>query len=378
MIQKGRIPIKIWASEVEEGALQQAINLSNLPFAFRHIALMPDVHQGYGMPIGGILATVERMIIPNAVGVDIGCGITAIKTDLTEIPTKGIKIVLEKAKKLIPVGFKHNKKPQEWAGFRFAPNLTIIEKELESARHQISSLGSGNHFCSIEQGSDGYIWLMVHSGSRNIGLKVANYYNNIAKKLNQKNKIVPKEYDLAPLSLDIPEGNEYFQVMNYCLKFAKANRELLAEKLLSVFSEVTGAKIARVIDCHHNYACEEEHFGKKVIVHRKGAIQAKTGQIGIVPGSMGTPSYIVEGLGNPESFYSCSHGAGRVMSRKQANKDFTEEMANSAMQGIVFDGWRGDLSEAPMAYKDIEKVIAIQDDLVKPLVKLTPLGVMKG
>jgi tRNA-splicing ligase RtcB len=378
IIQKGKLPIKVWAGEVEEGAMQQAINLSNLPFAFSHIALMPDVHQGYGMPIGGILATVDNMIIPNAVGVDIGCGITALKTDIAEIQTKEIEIILEKAKKLIPVGFNHNKKPQEWAGFNSAPNITIISQELESARHQISSLGSGNHFCSIEHGSDGHIWLMVHSGSRNIGLKVANYYNNIAKRLNQKNKMIPKEYDLAPLSLDTPEGNEYFQAMNYCMKFAKANRELLAEKLFSAFSEVTGAKITRTIDCHHNYAGIEEHFGEEVIVHRKGAIQAKEGQIGIIPGSMGTPSYIVEGLGNPESFCSCSHGAGRVMSRKQANKVFTEEMANSAMQGIVFDGWRGDLSEAPMAYKDIEMVIAIQDDLVKPLVKLNPLGVMKG
>ena len=378
VIQEGRLPIKAWADKVETGALQQALNLANLPFAFSHIALMPDVHQGYGMPIGGVLATTDAYIIPNAVGVDIGCGVTALKTDVTKISKKEVEIILKKAKALIPVGFKHNKKPQEWDGFHSVPDISIIKKELQSAKHQLLSLGSGNHFFSIEQGDDGQIWLMVHSGSRNIGLKVASQYNNIAKKLNQKSKIVPKEFDLAPLSLGTQEGNEYLEAMSFCLKFAKANRELIIGKFFKVFDEVMNAKIIKLIDCHHNYASIEEHFGKEVVIHRKGAIKAKTGQIGIIPGSMGTPSYVVEGLGNPNSFYSCSHGAGRVMSRKQANKVITEEMANKAMQDIFFDGWKGDLSEAPMAYKDIDQVINIQNDLIKPLTKLTPLGVMKG
>ena len=378
VVQEGRLPIKIWAREVEEGAMQQAINLSNLPFAFSHIALMPDVHQGYGMPIGGILATQDKMIIPNAVGVDIGCGIVALKTDRTEISKREIETTLEKAKKSIPVGFKHNKKPQEWQGFRSAPKIGIIQQELQSARHQLSSLGGGNHFCSIEQGSDGYIWLMVHSGSRNIGYKVASHYNNLAKKYNQANKTVPKGYDLAPLSLETPEGREYFEAMNYCLDFARANRELLAEKLFNAYSRVTGGQVQQRIDCHHNYACKENHFGEEVVIHRKGAINARKNQLGVIPGSMGTSSYIVEGLGNPESFCSCSHGAGRVISRKEANRVITKEKANKAMQGIVFSGWKGDLSEAPMAYKDIEEVINIQKDLIKPLTRLSPLGVMKG
>ncbi len=378
IIQKGRLPIKIWAEEVEEGAMQQAINLSNLPFAFKHVALMPDVHQGYGMPIGGVLATLEEMIIPNAVGVDIGCGIAAAQTDRTEIDKRTVGAVLEKAKRAIPVGFKHNKKPQQWSGFDTAPPIEIIQQELHSARHQLASLGGGNHFCSIEQGSDQRLWLMVHSGSRNIGYKVANHFNKIAKKQNQEGKMVPKEYDLAPLSLHTPEGRAYLEAMNYCLSFAQANRERLLERFFDIFSELTGAKITRKINCHHNYASRERHFGKDLIVHRKGAIKAGRGEPGIIPGSMGTPSYVVEGLGNPESFDSCSHGAGRVMSRKEANRVITREMADEAMQGIVFSGWRGDFSEAPMAYKDIEEIIAIQKDLIRPLVKLSPRGVMKG
>ncbi len=378
VIQEGGLPIKIWAEEVEDGALQQAINLSKLPFAFKHIALMPDVHQGYGMPIGGILATLEEMIIPNAVGVDIGCGVTALKTDQTALTKTTVEAALQRAKTVIPVGFKHNKKPQSWDGFNEVPDIGIIRQELSSARHQLSSLGGGNHFCSIEKGEDQHIWLMVHSGSRNIGYKVASHFNNLAKKMNQKHKLVPKEYDLAPLSLETPEGHDYFEAMNFCLSFARANREMMIEKFFNLFAEFTGAQELWRIDCHHNYASRERHFGRDLIIHRKGAIRAAKGAWGIIPGTMGTPSYVVEGLGSPESFSSCSHGAGRVMSRKQANRVISREAANQAMQGIVFDGWKGDLSEAPMAYKDIEEVIAIQKDLVQPQVKLSPAGVMKG
>ncbi|MDI3534671.1 MAG: hypothetical protein PWQ82_1036 [Thermosediminibacterales bacterium] len=377
-VNQGRLTIKIWSDDVDEGAMRQAVNLSNLPFAYSHIALMPDVHEGYGMPIGGVLAS-DGMIIPNAVGVDIGCGVVAVKTDIKEITTEQIKKVLAKARKLIPMGFKHNNKPQQWEGFNNAPDIKIINQEIESARYQLGSLGSGNHFYSIEQGDDGHIWLMVHSGSRNIGLKVAHYYNKLAKKINERLKIVPKDYDLACLPLDSAEGKEYYTAMEFCLKFAKANREHILARFYDSFSQVTGSKkIEQKIDIHHNYASVENHFGKDVIIHRKGATSAKKGELGIIPGSMGTSSYVVEGLGNPESFKSCSHGAGRAISRKKANQTINEEMANKAMKDIVFTGWHGDYSEAPQAYKDIEKVMFNQRDLVKPLIRLTPLGVMKG
>lgn len=374
----GRIPIKSWADEVEDEALEQAINLSNLPFAYSHIALMADVHVGFGMPIGGVLAS-KRVIIPNAVGVDIGCGIIAAKTDIRNINIDQIKNIVDKAHNTIPLGYNHHKKPREWKGFDNPPNLEVVLEELEASRYQLGTLGGGNHFISIEQGSDGHIWLMVHSGSRNFGYKIANYYNKIANEINKETKLSPPKQDLAGLYIDSEEGQEYFIAMNYALEFARENRKQLLEQFYTIFREETHSyNILQKIGIHHNYAAIETHFGEEVIVHRKGAIKAKLGELGIIPGSMGTPSYIVEGLGNEESFNTCSHGAGRVMSRKMANKLITKEMADKAMEGIVHKGWRGDLSEAPMAYKDIEEVITNQKDLVKPVVKLTPLGVVKG
>lgn len=378
ILNLGAISIKSWAIDIEEGALIQAQNLSNLPFVFKHVAIMADAHEGYGMPIGGVLAC-KGMIIPNAVGVDIGCGVIAVKTDIKEINRENIKEVINKAYKSIPVGFKHHKNPQDWEGFKHFPGTDVFNQEFNSAKCQIGTLGGGNHFCSIEKGSDGHIWLMVHSGSRNLGYKVANYYNKVAKKINEKTNLVPKGYDLAPLEIASKEGREYFGAMNYCLEFARANREKLFNAFYGIFQEITSsAKILEKIDIHHNYAAIETHYNEEVVLHRKGATSANRHELGIIPGSMGTPSYIVEGLGNPESFMSCSHGAGRVIGRKQANRVFTEEMANKAMEGIVFKGWKGDYSEAPMAYKDIEEVMNNQKDLIKPLVKLSPLGVMKG
>ena len=374
----GKIPIKSWAEEVEDEALVQATNLSNLPFAHSHIALMADVHVGFGMPIGGVLAS-KGVIIPNAVGVDIGCGIIAAKTDIKKMSITQIENIVDKAHRSIPLGFKNHKKARDWEGFDNPPNSKIIEKELDAARYQLGTLGGGNHFLTMEQGSDGYVWLMVHSGSRNFGYKIANYYNKIAKEINKKTNLTPEKHDLAGLYMDSSEGKEYFHAMNYALDFAKENRRQLLEQFYSIFQKETKSKdILMKVSIHHNYASIEEHFGERVVIHRKGAIKAELGELGVVPGSMGTPSYIVEGLGNEESFNTCSHGAGRVMSRNQANQVITREMAEKAMGNIVHKGFKKDLSEAPMAYKDIEEVMENQKDLVKPLVKLTPLGVIKG
>ncbi|RJX28437.1 MAG: RtcB family protein [Dethiobacter sp.] len=379
VIYEGRLPLKSWADTLEAGALQQARNLANLSFAFSHIALMPDVHEGYGMPIGGVLATTGGFIIPNAVGVDIGCGVVALQTGAATVTTEQVRQVLARARELIPVGFQHHRHPQPWDGFAAAPQLPIIRQELASARRQLGTLGGGNHFCSMERGSDGHIWLLVHSGSRNIGLKVASYYNKLAKKINKKKKVVPPEYDLAPLNLEEESGQEYFRAMQFCLDFARANRELLAHRFSEVFAgAVPAGEVEYRVEIHHNYAAQENHYGQDVVVHRKGAIRARAGERGIIPGSMGTPSYIVEGLGNEESFASASHGAGRAMSRREANQVITEEMANAAMQGIICTPWNSDYAEAPMAYKDIETVMDCQRDLVRLLVKLQPLGVMKG
>lgn len=384
----GRLPIKHWLAfeDIDDECLNQAIHLSNLPFAFHHIALMPDCHSGYGMPIGGVLAT-EDAIIPNAVGVDIGCGMIAIRSNLHNISKEEITKILAIARKTITVGYEHHTTKQmvddEGAKlFVSARNhqSPVIREEMERAQYQVGTLGSGNHFVELQKGSDGLIWLMVHSGSRNVGKRVCDYYNQRALSLNAKwgTKEVPKEWDLAFLPLEKEIGREYISAMEWCMAFAELNRQLMMERILNIFTKVTGGQGEREIQTRHNYAAQEEHFGKNVWVHRKGAIRMRKGEEGIIPGSMGTPSYIVEGLGNPESYCSASHGAGRRMSRSAANKTITEQEAQEAMEGIVHGRFYGKYEEAPQAYKNIENVMKWQKDLVKPIVKLQPLGVMKG
>jgi Uncharacterized conserved protein len=384
----GRVPIKYWlesSDDIEQDCLVQASNLSNLPFVFHHVALMPDTHSGYGMPIGGVLAT-EGVIVPNAVGVDIGCGMIAVKTSAQEITEKQIKEIIGKAREMIPVGFKHHEKPQEinmgqlFKNATFAGVRPVFQQEMGSIYHQIGTLGGGNHFLEIQRGSDGHIWLMIHSGSRNFGKKVCDYYNKCAQGLNQKwFSVVPKEWNLAFLPLHSEDGQLYLNEMTVATNFALMNRSLMMERLMSIFQDIVkNDSFESPINIHHNYAALENHFGQNVWVHRKGAIRMRQGDIGIIPGSMGTPSYIVRGLGSPESFYSASHGAGRRMSRKKANELITEEMAQEAMAGIVFGRFNGKYDECPQAYKDIDTVMENQRDLVEPLVKLTPLGVMKG
>jgi tRNA-splicing ligase RtcB len=384
VISDHKIPVKLWLDNIEDGALKQVINLANLPFAFRHIAVMPDAHQGYGMPIGGVLAT-QGVIIPNAVGVDIGCGMCAVKTSLTEIDTLTLKKIMGEIRKAVPVGFGHHQKSQDGS---FMPKLpiglldSIIEKEYGSALTQIGTLGGGNHFIEIQKGDDGHIWIMIHSGSRNFGYKVAHYYNDLAIKLNEKWHVsVPKEHELAFLPLDSQEGQDYLREMNYCVEFALANRKLMMDRITDIMSDILSMEWEPMINIAHNYATMENHFGKNVMIHRKGATLASKDTIGIIPGSQGTKSYIVQGLGNPESFNSCSHGAGRRMGRKQAQRELNleEEKRKLDEQGIIH-AIRGikDLDEASGAYKPIDEVMANQKDLVKALVKLKPLAVIKG
>lgn len=378
VITSERIPIKLWLDDIEEGALQQAKNLANLPFSYKHVAIMPDSHQGFGMPIGGVLAT-KDMIISNAVGVDIGCGMLAVKTSLREIDADAIKTIIGKVREVVPLGFNHQSTPQEWDGFDVAPDIEIIQKELTSARKQLGTLGGGNHFIEIQSGSDGHIWVMIHSGSRNFGLKTADVYHKKAVAMCERWVSNIPDKDLAFLPLDTLEGQEYLTAMNYCLDFAFANRALMMKNILEIVSDLTGATIEQEVNIHHNYAQIENHFGEDVIVHRKGATKATTDTIGIIPGSMGSHSYIVSGKGNPDSFMSCSHGAGRKMGRKQAERALDLVQEQEKMKGIVH-GLRSvsNLDEAPGAYKDIDVVMENQKDLVDILVELTPLGNMKG
>jgi tRNA-splicing ligase RtcB len=380
-------PIKLWLDNVEEGAMQQVLNLANLPFVYKHIFLMPDAHSGYGMPIGGVMAT-QGVIIPNAVGVDIGCGMCAVKTNVNvqEINKEKIEKIVDGVKQLIPLGFEHHKERQDEqlmpAGFNI-DELHIVKNQYLSALKQVGTLGGGNHFIEIQKDNDGCLWIMIHSGSRNIGLKVAEYYNNKAKKLNALwHSNISTKADLAFLPFETDEARNYYNEMKYCVAFAFANRNLMIERVKEVFTEQIGAiEFEPTINIAHNYAAWEKHFDVKVLVHRKGATSAKEGEIGIIPGSQGTKSYIVEGLGNPESFMSCSHGAGRAMSRSRAIKmlSLEEEIDKLNKLNIIHSiHSKNDLEEASSAYKDITEVMNNQMDLVKIKTELSPVAVIKG
>jgi tRNA-splicing ligase RtcB len=386
-IKTEKNPIKLWLDDIEAGAFEQAKNLANLPFIYKHIAVMPDAHLGYGMPIGGVMAS-EEMVVPNAVGVDIGCGMCAVKTSLTNISTENIKAVLSQIRNKVPLGFKHHKKTQDPSLMPKVEegqlqDLFIVSREYNNALTQLGTLGGGNHFIEIQKGNDGHIWLMIHSGSRNIGYKVANYYNRLAGDLNRqwKSKISPK-WQLAFLPIGSESGQSYLQEMRYCVDFAYANRKLMMDRVQeALMSVITPVSFDPLINIAHNYAAQETHFNRRVMVHRKGATRAQAGEIGIIPGSQGTPSYLVKGKGNLDSFASCAHGAGRKMGRKQAQRqlDLTREIKRMEDQGIIHAiRHKGDLDEAAGAYKNIDKVIDNQLDLVEVLVELRPLAVIKG
>ena len=403
------VPVKSWCENCEEGAVKQAENLAKHPVVFNHVALMPDAHQGYGMPIGGVIAT-DNAVIPAAVGVDIGCGMIATETD---IPAERFadmafrRAFQEKLKEQIPVGEGvSHRETQNWEGFEeYTANNGMRSNLWPSKldRMNLGTLGGGNHFIELQKttpldGAHGVrplpdgsrIWLMIHSGSRNLGKRIEEHYHRIAERLCTRFRVPLADPNLAFLPIEEQDGHDYFTDMLFALRYAKENRRRMMEAMKETVAEfVPEANFLRTIDIHHNYAACEEHFGKKVFVHRKGATSAKLDEIGVIPGSMGTASYIVRGLGNPDSFMSCSHGAGRRMSRIAALTTLTVEECDRAMDGIVCERWhkykgfgkakgRLDLSEAPQAYKDIEDVIASERDLVEPLVRLVPLASLKG
>jgi len=380
-ITTGRLPIKLWCNNPEDGCIKQAMNLANLPFAFKHIALMPDCHQGYGMPIGGVLAT-KDYIIPNAVGVDIGCGMTAAQTTLkaSQQSKEKLKTIMGKIRELVPLGFTRN---TERCISALMPELNeshpVVEREYENARKQMGTLGGGNHFIELQKDKNDNLWVMVHTGSRNLGKKVADHYNTIAKDhlVRSFSKIEP-EWDLAFLQVQSQQGKYYIREMQYCMDFAERNRSQILQKILSC---LTAGNTRKPYEIAHNYATQENHYGENVWIHRKGAILARKGHYGIIPGSQGTKSYITRGLGEPLSFMSCSHGAGRAMGRKEAmrrlNIDEETKMMND--KGIIHDiRSMEDLDEAPSAYKNIDTVMEEQQNLVEIIEELTPIAVIKG
>lgn len=311
-----------------------------------------------------------------------------MQTSLPDLDRETLKQILGLIREAVPLGFKHHKRQQERSLLPELDRLdvvgkSIVRQQFEAGCKQIGTLGGGNHFIEIQQGDDGHVWLMIHSGSRNVGLKVAEHYNRLAVALNEQwRTVVPKAWQLAFLPLATQEAQDYLAEMRWCVDFALANRQLMMERVKAAVQEIIGeTEFFNFISIAHNYAAMEEHFGRELLIHRKGATRAFAGEYGIIPGSQGSRSYIVIGKGNPESFCSCSHGAGRKMGRKQAQRelDLTAEVERLNALGVVHGiRHQKDLDEAAGAYKDIETVMENQSDLVDIAVSLLPLAVIKG
>jgi len=383
----GRVPIKSWARDLEAKALEQAINLSNLPFAIRHVALMPDAHAGYGMPIGGVLFA-DKAIVPYAIGVDIGCGVALAETDLSvdSLNRDELDRTLAEIYARVPVGMRSQPEAvdPEAALSQIGMKLpgSIDAAWFARAVNQLGTLGSGNHFLEVQRDEDGRVYVMLHSGSRSLGKTICDAFHKLALREKRWHSPLP-DPELAYLPLGTDGCKGYWDAMTFALRFAEVNRSRMLDAAQIAFG--MHAKIGRfdrLVDVHHNYAAWETHFGQVGIVHRKGAVRAGAGETVLIPGSMGTASYVAEGLGNPESFHSCQHGAGRAMSRTAARKAMSSGELFDEMERLGVLIHSGDprtaSEEAPFAYKDIETVMAASTDLIRPTRRLTPLGVVKG
>jgi len=381
---EGNVPVHLWTelASVESSALDQLRNIARLPWVFHHVAVMPDVHFGKGATVGSVIA-MKDAVCPAAVGVDIGCGMAAVRTNLvaSDLPDS-LALLRMRVEKAIPVGFSsHEKVPKQaeksrlWKGF---PELHGKVQDMRGkARKQMGTLGGGNHFIELCLDTEDRVWMMLHSGSRNIGKTLAEIHMGIARKLAH-NRALP-DPDLAAFLAGTPEMDAYrrdlFWAQGYALENRRIMLDLFRDVLRGLFKHVT---FEAPIECHHNYVSEEHHFDEDVLVTRKGAISARAGQLGIIPGSMGTRSYIVRGLGNPESFESASHGAGRRMSRGQAKREFTLADLAAQTEGVECRKDHTVLDEIPGAYKDIDVVMAQQADLVEVVATLRQVMCVKG
>ncbi len=393
---KHLFPIKVWLKDLnhlEPACLSQAMNLANIPFLHQWVALMPDTHPGYGMPIGGV-AALKGIVIPNAVGVDIGCGVCFSETDLPRevlTPQSGQRLI-RRIMERIPLGFRHQETKQQALEIkallkeretRLKQNF-VLYRELESVFFQLGTLGGGNHFIEIQEDDQGKVCLMIHSGSRNIGLKIANYFNEKAKVTSKKNGWqTHARNQLAFFSVDSESGRAYLEWMEIALLFARENRRQMMETLQEIVREqFPEMKILNSLNVHHNYAALETHYGEEVWVHRKGAIKVEKGELGIIPGAMGSASFIVEGLGNPEAFNSCSHGAGRHISRRQALKEIHRDKVFQDLESLGVQVGTPDrdglVDESRFVYKDIHAVMADQTDLIRPVKVMKSVLVVKG
>jgi tRNA-splicing ligase RtcB len=385
-----RLPIKIWSAKeetdgswVEENVLAQFRNLANHPLAFKWVCGMPDFHIGYGMPIGGVLAT-QAGVIPNAVGVDIGCGMAAARTDVgaADVTQEQLEKLRQEIYRRVPVGFKHHedarKLPDNLVSASAQGLAPVVAREFVKAKSQIGTLGSGNHFIEIQKDEVGQVWIMLHSGSRNVGKQVCDHYDKVARKYMERFHSDIPDRELAFLPRSVAEYGEYMNEMTWCLSFAEHSRALMLDEVCMAFKEVLGMTPAldEMVDTHHNYAAWEHHWGQNLLIHRKGAVRAK-GRV-TIPGSMGTASYIGEGLEELHSFHTCSHGAGRAMGRKEANRTISHEDAVASMSHVTYGVRTGRYDEMPMCYKPIDEIMEAQAELVRPVHRLVPLAVVKG
>ena len=395
VINKGKVVIKCWCNTPESGAIDQALNLSNHPVVFHHIALMPDVHQGMGMPIGGVVA-LKNAVSCNMVGADIACGMLAWKTNFQkdELDAETLLNLIKNIKRRIPMGNRHQttdrwRKESEALISKYSQTCTLKNYarnkhiEISHVYTNLGTLGGGNHFLEVLYDEELTVWVIIHSGSRHIGKMIGEDGHKLAVKLNEQWHTQLPHKDLAFLPADSPEGKSYINDMEFCTEFSFQNRVCMMADVELAFNDVVPSKKVEFLEkhnIHHNFASLENHFGQNVWVHRKGATRVREGEIGIVPGSMGTSSYIVVGKkGNEDSFCSCSHGAGRSMSRSAASAKFTEEEFKDSMQGIVsVDVDRDHIDESPMAYKNIDVVMAEEADLIDIVHTLKPMANCKG
>ncbi len=392
-IEEGGVPVRVWTDDVEAEALKQLVNVSRLPFVFRHVAAMPDVHVGIGATVGSVIPT-RGAIIPAAVGVDIGCGMGAVRLSLTAVHLPDslgrVRGAIEGA---VPVGFGqhdardalgHAAKPFAHVLDRIAdkhPQLAKMQKHFdETWVRQLGTLGGGNHFIEVCLDEEDRVWVMLHSGSRGIGNAIGRYFIERAREHCLKEARRLPDRDLAWFDEGTPLFDDYVEAVGWAQDYASANRREMMALVLEALGRMlpSFAATEEAINCHHNYVERERHFGESVLVTRKGAIRAGTGELGIIPGSMGAKSYIVRGRGDAESFSSCSHGAGRRMSRTEAKRRFSRADLERQTAGVECRKDSGVIDEIPGAYKSIDEVMANQTDLVEVVHTLKQVVCVKG
>lgn len=392
LTENSSVPVKIWTRDIDLKSIDQLKNVARLPFVFHHVAAMPDVHAGMGATIGGVIAT-KGAVIPAAVGVDIGCGMLAVRTNLTKhtFNERKLQRLMQEILFRVPVGFaQRSKENTRWKSCEpfeeplkeiLSHEPTMLDPMVKSEWHaQLGTLGGGNHFIELTADEEERLWIMLHSGSRGIGNIMASFFIARAKTLAKENGEELPDIYLASLKEGTEDFDWYMKAAHWAQDYAMANRQIILEDVLEALrvlkpsTELEG----EIVNCHHNYVAQEEHFGETIWVTRKGAIRAGLGERGIIPGSMGACSYIVEGLGNEESFCSSSHGAGRKMSRTEAKKRFSVNDLKAQTKGVVCRKDAGVLDEIPKAYKSIEAVMAQQSDLTKTIHELKQILCIKG